>query len=157
MGNSRSVLEEGLLEISLTRRVSAPPSIVFRAWTDPNQLAEWWEPKGFANPVCEADSRVGGVIRIHMRDGVAHPMTGRFLEIDQPHRLVFMASPLDNSGIRVAEVLNTVTFVEFNRGTEIALVARVINATAASAQAISGMSQGWSQSLDRLATYVAQL
>ena len=31
MGNSRSVAEEGLLEMSLTRRVSAPPEIVFRA------------------------------------------------------------------------------------------------------------------------------
>ena len=159
MGNSQSVLEQGLLEMSLTRRLSAPPSILFRAWTDPKQLAEWWGPKGFANPVCDADARVGGVIRIHMRgpEGVVHPMTGRFLEIDRPHRLVFMASPLDKSDIPIAEVLNTVTFVEFNRGTEISLVARVINATAASAQAVSGMSQAWSQSLDRLATYVAQL
>jgi uncharacterized protein YndB with AHSA1/START domain len=79
------------------------------------------------------------------------------LEIDRPHRLVFMASPLDESGIPIAEVLNTVTFAEFNGGTEISLVARVTSSTPAAAQPISGMSQGWSQSLDRLAAYVARL
>ena len=52
MGNGRSVVEDGLLEMSLTRRFAAPPEVVFRAWTDAKQLAEWWGPKGFTNPVC---------------------------------------------------------------------------------------------------------
>lgn len=159
MGNSRSVLEEGLLEMSLTRRVSAPPGIVFRAWTDAKHLAEWWGPKGFTNPVCQADARIGGAILIHMRapDGVVYPMTGRFLEIDRPHRLVFETAAIDGEGLPMFEILNTVMFTEIDGGTEISLVARVTSTTPAAPRYLSGMSQGWSQSLDRLAAYVTRL
>ena len=152
-----SVMEAGLLEISLTRRIAATREIVFAAWTDAKHLAQWWGPKGFANPVCEADARVGGAIRIHMRapDGVIYPMTGRFLEIDRPHRLVFSTAALDGEGKPMFEVLNTVTFTEIDGRTEISLVARVTNTTAAAPQYLAGMSQGWSQSLDRLAELIA--
>ena len=156
MGNSRSVAEEGLLEMSLTRRVSAPPEIVFRAWTDAKHLAEWWGPKGFTTPVCKADARVGGAILIHMRapDGVVYPMTGRFLEIDRPHRLVFETAAIDSGGSPMFEVLNTVTFTGVDGGTEISLVARVTSTTPNAPRYLSGMSQGWSQTLDRLGAYL---
>jgi uncharacterized protein YndB with AHSA1/START domain len=159
MGNSRSVVEDGLLEVSMTRRFSAPPEIVFRAWTDAKQLAEWWGPKGFTNPVCETDARVGGAIRIHMRgpDGVVYPMTGRFVQIDRPHRLVFSTAALDGEGRPMFEVLNTVTFTEVAGGTEIALVAEVTSTTPSAPRYLSGMSMGWSQSLDRLGALVASL
>jgi len=112
MANGRSVVEDGLLELSLTRRVSAPLEVVFSAWTDAKQLAEWWGPKGFTNPRCEVDARVGGAIHIDMRapDGMVYPLTGRILEIDPPHRLVFETAALDGDGKPMFEVLNTVTF-----------------------------------------------
>jgi uncharacterized protein YndB with AHSA1/START domain len=154
-----SVLEERLLEVSLTRRIAMSPEVVFAAWVDPKHLAEWWGPKGYTNPVCEADARVGGAIWIHMRspDGVVYPMTGRFVEIDRPHRLVFTAAPVDERGRHVMEVLNTVTFTKVDGGTEIALVARVTCTTPDATRFLSGMSQGWSQSLDRLAGLVVDL
>jgi uncharacterized protein YndB with AHSA1/START domain len=132
---------------------------VFRAWTDTKQLAEWWGPKGFTNPVCEVDPRVGGAIRIHMRapNGVVYPMTGRFVEIDRPHRLVFMTAALDGEGKPMFEVRNTVTFTAVAAGTEISLVAEVTSATADAPRYLAGMTQGWSQSLDRLAVLVAEL
>ena len=156
MANGRSVVESGLLELSLTRRVSAPPEIVFRAWTDAKQLAEWWGPRGFTNPRCEVDARVGGAIRIDMRapDGVVYPMRGRFVEIDEPHRLVFETAALDGNGKPMFEVLNTVTFTAVRNGTEISLVAEVTRTTPEAPRYLSGMSQGWSQSLDRLAALV---
>ena len=159
MGNSRSVAEEGLLEMSLTRRVSAPPEIVFEVWIDAKHLAEWWGPKGFTTPVCKADARVGGAILIHMRapDGVVYPMTGRFLEIDRPHRLVFETAAIDGGGSPMFEVLNTVTFTGVDGGTEISLVARVTSTTPNAPRYLSGMSQGWSQTLDRLGAYVVGL
>jgi uncharacterized protein YndB with AHSA1/START domain len=154
-----SVVEARLLEVSLTRRIAAPPEVVFAAWTDPKHLAEWWGPKGFTNPVCEADARVGGVIRIDMLgpDGVVYPMTGRFLQIDRPHRLVFTASPIDEHGEPVMEVLNTVTFAKIDRGTEVSLIARVTSTTPDAPRFLSGMSQGWSQSLDRLISFLLAL
>jgi uncharacterized protein YndB with AHSA1/START domain len=163
MVNGRSVVEEGLLEMSLTRRVVASPEVVFRAWTDAKQLAEWWGPKGFTTPVCEVDARVGGAIRIHMcaPDGRVYPMTGRLIEFDGPHRLVFITAALDiddgDKGKPMFEVLNTVTFAAVGNGTEIALVAEVTSVTADAPRYLAGMTQGWSQSLDRLSVLVAGL
>jgi uncharacterized protein YndB with AHSA1/START domain len=159
MGNGRSVVEDGLLEMCLTRRFAAPPEVVFQAWTDAKQLAEWWGPKCFTNPVCQVDLRLGGAIYILMRapDGVVYPMTGRFLEIDPPHRLVFVSAAIDGEGKPMFHVLNKVVFTGVNGGTEISLVARVTSMTPAAPQYLAGMSQGWSQSLDRLAALVVQL
>jgi uncharacterized protein YndB with AHSA1/START domain len=162
MADGRGAVEERLLELSLTRRFAAPPEMVFRAWTDPKHLAQWWGPKGFTNPVCEADARVGGAIRIHMRgpDGAELLMTGRFVEIDRPHRLVFTTAVIDTKdgaeGMPMIEVLNTVVFSRFNNGTEISLVSRVTGTSAAAPRFLSGMSQGWSQSLDRLDALVVR-
>ena len=158
MGNS-SVLDAGLLEVSLTRRIAASPEVVFRAWIDAKYLAEWWGPKRFTNPVCDADPRVVGAIRIHMRapNGLVHAMTRRFVEIDRPHRLVFATAAIDEEGEPMFEVLNTVTFTGVAGGTEISLVARVTSTTPAAPQFLAGMSQGWSQSLDRLAALAVRL
>jgi uncharacterized protein YndB with AHSA1/START domain len=58
-------------EITITRVFNAPRALVFKAWTDAHELAQWWGPKGFTNPVCELDVRVGGAIRIHVRSPTA--------------------------------------------------------------------------------------
>jgi uncharacterized protein YndB with AHSA1/START domain len=156
MANGRSVGEDGLLEMSLTRKVAAAPGVVFRAWIDAKQLAEWWGPKGFTNPVCWADARVGGAILIHMRapDDVVHVMTGRFVQIDWPHRLVFISAAINDQGKPMFEVRNTVTFTQIAIGTEIALVAKVTKTTADAPRYLAGMAQGWSQSLERLIALV---
>ena len=84
-------------EITITRIFDAPRETVFKAWTDAAQLAQWWGPKGFTNPVCEIDARVGGAIRIHMRspDGSVYPMKGEFREIVPPERIVFTNIAVD--------------------------------------------------------------
>jgi uncharacterized protein YndB with AHSA1/START domain len=159
MATEGSVMEVGLHEVSLTRRVAASPDVVFAMWTDAKHLAKWWGPKGFTNPVCEVEARAGGKIRIDMQspEGVTHPMIGRFVTLDRPHRLVFTAAVIDSEGRTMFEVLNTVTFIEVSGGTEISLVARVTSMTAAAPQYFAGMSEGWSQSFDRLANLAVQL
>ena len=159
MGNGRSMVEEGLLELSLTRRFVAPPEEVFRTWIDAKQLAKWWGPKGFTNPVCEVDARIGGAMLIDMRspDGVVYPMTGRFMEIDRPHRLVFVTAAIDDDGKPMFKVLNTINLTRVDGGTEMSLVARVMTSSPAAPQYLAGMSQGWSQSLDRLTAFVVEL
>jgi uncharacterized protein YndB with AHSA1/START domain len=147
------VMEAGLLEVCMTRRVAASPDVVFWAWIERKQLAKWWGPKGFTNPVCEVDARIGGAILIDMRspEGVVYPMTGRFVTIDRPHRLVFVTAAIDGEGKPMFEVTNTVTFTEMRGGTEISLVARVTKMKpGAPPKHIAGMSQGWCEGLDRL-------
>jgi uncharacterized protein YndB with AHSA1/START domain len=119
-------------------------------------IAVWWGPKGFSNPVCEVDAREGGEIRIHMRapDGVVYPMKGIFEEVDEPERLIFIGTALDEKGNSMFDVLNTVTFAEVGGKTSLTLQARVIKATAVAPQYLKGMEAGWSQSLDRLGDHL---
>ncbi len=141
-------------ELTLTRVFDAPRELVFKAWTDPKHMAQWWGPKDFTNPVCELDVRPGGAIRIDMRgpDGVVYPMGGVFHEIVKPERLVFTSSAFkDEKGHPQLEVLNTVTFSEQNGKTILTLHAVVVKSAPAVAGALAGMEAGWSQSLDRLA------
>jgi len=145
-------VESAEWDLVITRVFDAPREQVFRAWTDTRHMAQWWGPKGFTNPVCELDVRVGGAIRIHMRapNGVVYPMSGVFEEITEPERLVFVSSALDENGNSMFDVLNTVTFAEQRGKTTLTLQARVIKATAQAPQYLKGMEAGWSQSLDRL-------
>jgi len=144
-------------ELVITRVFDAPREFVFKAWTDPKHVAQWWGPKGFTNPVCELNVRPGGAIRIHMRgpDGTVYPMTGVYQEIVEPERLVFTSAALDEKGKPLFEVLNTVTFAEHSGKTKLTLQARVFKATAEAAPYLEGMEAGWTQSLERLAAYVA--
>jgi uncharacterized protein YndB with AHSA1/START domain len=138
--------------MTLTRIYNAPRERVWKAWTDPKQLAQWWGPAGFTNPVCEIDVRRGGAIRIDMRgpDGTVYPMTGVYQEIVAPERLVFTASALDEKGQPLFEVMNAVTFAEQGGKTILTVQARVVSRTAGADRYLKGQERGWSQSLERL-------
>jgi uncharacterized protein YndB with AHSA1/START domain len=145
-------------ELILTRILGAPRSLVFKAWTDTKHMARWWGPRGFTNPVCELDVRPGGLIRIDMRgpDGTVYPMKGVFHKIIEPERLVFTSTALeDEHGKPLFEILNTITFDDFNGITKLTLHARLVTRdfklTPQAAAALAGMEQGWSESLYRLA------
>src|SRR5690349_22904554 len=115
-------------EITITRVFDAPRVLVFKAWTDASELAQWWGPKGFTNPVCELDVRPGGAIRIHMRspDGTVYPMTGVYQEVVEPERIVFKSAALDAAGNPMFEMLTTLTFAEEGGKTKQILRTRVI-------------------------------
>ena len=141
----------------LTRVFDAPPEVVFKAWTDPKQVAKWWGPKGFTNPRCEWDARPGKKIRIDMTgpNGIVYPMGGEFIEVDPPLQLIFYARAYEaGTEVEGLVVQNTVTFVEVDGKTRLTLEAIVKRATLAMAGAVAGMDQGWNQSLDRLAAVV---
>src|SRR5579862_776151 len=78
-------------EYTISRVFDAPRELVWKAWTDPKQMAKWWGPKVMKTPVCEMDVRLGGAYRIVMRapDGIDYPVKGIFREIKPPERLVF--------------------------------------------------------------------
>jgi uncharacterized protein YndB with AHSA1/START domain len=140
-------------ELTITRMLNAPRQLVLRTWIDPKHMAVWWGPKGFTNPVCQLDVRPGGAIRIDMTfpDGTAHPMTGVFNEIDEPHRLVFTCFAFfDETGKPQLEVINSIIFEEAGKQTKLTVHARVMKAVPGVKDAIAGMDEGWSQSLDRL-------
>lgn len=145
-------------ELLLTRVFDVPRSRVFQAWIDARQVAQWWGPHGFTNPVCELDARPGGALRIEMRapDGVVHPMTGVYDEIEAPARLVFSSGALDPLGHPMFEVRTSVTFSEQGGKTALTLHARVTMATPAAARHLDGMEPGWTQTLERLGQYLTR-
>jgi len=143
-------------EVTITRLFDAPRALVFQAWTDPRHLAQWWGPKGFSNPVCEADARPGGTWRIVMRapDGTEYPGGGVYREIVEPERLVFTNIAFDQDGKTILDGLTTVTFTEEGRGTKLVLLTRATGLVSYAAQMLAGMEAGWSQSLERLEALV---
>jgi len=66
---------------------------LFRAWTHADALRQWWCPAGWAAGEVEIDLRTGGAYRIEMRrtgaDGAGVSVSGRFLQVKPPERLVF--------------------------------------------------------------------
>ncbi|MET1015555.1 MAG: SRPBCC domain-containing protein [Leifsonia flava] len=71
----------------------APRADIWRAWTDPDEAAFWWHPRGLETPrdSVEIDARVGGSFRYTMvaPDGTEYPTYGEYLEVVEPERLVF--------------------------------------------------------------------
>jgi uncharacterized protein YndB with AHSA1/START domain len=145
--------------VSFTRHLAAPRDLVFKLWTDPKHLAKWWGPACFTNPVCEFDARVGGRIYIDMTgpDGTVYPMHGTVEEILPPERLVLRCTCCgDESGNPGLESVTTVTFHAEAGGTRMELESRVTKMADFGREALAGMEQGWSETLDRLAELAKQ-
>jgi uncharacterized protein YndB with AHSA1/START domain len=138
----------------ITRVFDAPRHRVWDAWTDPKQMAKWWGPHGFTNPVFEMDVRPGGAILIHMKrpgpDSPTMPVTGAFVEVVKPEKLVFTHSAYGN------ENLNTVTFSEQNVKTTVRLEMVFTKLTGDASQAIAGARAGLNQSFERMAALLAE-
>jgi uncharacterized protein YndB with AHSA1/START domain len=146
-----SVAEPPVREIELSRVFDAPRKLVFKAWTDPQQFAQWWGPKQFTNPRCELDARPGGAILIHMRgpDGAILPVTGAFLEVVEAERLVFTTSMYGT------ELRNSVTFDDDKGKTRLTMTVSLVKSPSDAGTALEGAKWGLSQSLERLADHVA--
>jgi uncharacterized protein YndB with AHSA1/START domain len=143
-------------ELVITRVFDAPRELVFKAWTDPKRLAQWWGPRGFTNPVCELDVRPGGALRIHMRgpNGVVYPMRGVFREIVEPAQLSFTFTAEDAAGNALLEGLTTVTFAIDGDKTKLTVQTRAVAKVAHAVAHLDGMEAGWTQSLGRLGEHV---
>lgn len=76
--------------LSLTFEFDAPPHAVWRCWTEPELIKQWFAPKPVTTPVVETDVRVGGSAYFLMRlpDGTELPNRGVYLEVVPDKRLV---------------------------------------------------------------------
>jgi uncharacterized protein YndB with AHSA1/START domain len=142
----------GEASVTLTRVFDAPRALVWKVWTDPKMMAQWFGPRGFTNPVCELDVRVGGSLRIVMRgpDGTDYPMKGEFREVLAPERLVFTNIATDSVGKHLLEGETTVTFSEKGGKTTLTLETYAAGLVPIAPQMLAGMEAGWTQSIDKL-------
>ena len=148
-------------QMTLVRTFDAPRELVFDCFTQVEHMARWWGPRGFTAPVCELDARPGGEILIHMAGpppyGV-NPMGGEFIEVSPPDRLVFSSQAYQGAdGEWGIDNLNELSFAEQDGKTVMTLVVTVRKVSAETLPALSGMKEGWSQSLDKLDELLADL
>ena len=157
-------------EFVFSRAVDAPRDLVFRAWTEPDRLRNWWGPKGFTVTCCEVDLRPGGVFHYGLESSGGNVMWGKwvFREIAAPERLVFVSSFSDEqSGTAPApfpgdwpvEILSSVTFEEQDGRTVITLRATPHNAIEAEREFFrtmhDSMKAGWTGTFGQLEGYLA--
>ena len=144
-------------ELFLTRIFDAPPEKLFRAWTDPALLKEWFTPRPWTTPVVETDVRPGGANYFLMRgpNGEEHPCHGVYLAVEENRRLVFTdayttAWVLSEKPFMTVEL----TFADLGGRTEYA--ARVQHWTVADREAheAMGFHDGWSAATEQLARLV---
>lgn len=78
-------------DLVLTRLIDAPPSAVYRCWTDPALMVQWFAPRPWSTPRATVDLRAGGATEVVMADeaGNEYPNPGQYLEVVPNKKLVF--------------------------------------------------------------------
>ena len=135
-------------ELTIMRIFDAPRSLVFEAWSEPKHLMRWFAPNNFTVPACEMEFRAGGKFRLCMRGfGKDHWMNGFFREIVELERIVWISTlEHDNN-----EVLTTVTFEDLGSKTRL-----IVHQTySIETDSTRGARQGWTETLEHLAEYLA--
>jgi uncharacterized protein YndB with AHSA1/START domain len=145
-------------EFTITRIVDAPRSLVFKLWTDPEHIENWYTPSGFTITVFEWETP-GGLIWLVMRDedGTEYPVGGAFRQVVEPERLVFTELSLDREARLLFKAPTTVIFAERGAKTELTVQVRAIALDERGVPMIGAMDKGWTQTLDRLDQLVATL
>jgi uncharacterized protein YndB with AHSA1/START domain len=136
-------------ELSIRRTFNASRELVFRAWTEPQLLAQWSCPRGFTCSENRGELRVGGGFSTCMRspEGTEHRLRGVYREIVPPERLVFTHCWVDEHGTPGPETLVTVTLVERDGRTEMLFHQGRFDSIASR----DGHEQGWTSCFEQLA------
>jgi len=144
-------------QLVIERNLNASPEQVFDAFTDPDQLTQWWWPNRFTCPAAEVDLRVGGKYRLAMEwpssipseDQFSHYMGGEYYEIDRPRRLVMSGRAVNDEQGELFATLIEVTLKPRAEGTALT-VRQSYFEPMPPAEAMGGAEQGWSEQLDKL-------
>lgn len=155
-------MEKPIKELTITRTFDAPRELVWKAWTDPRLLRQWFGPRGVTNPICEVDARKGGTIYIVMEagpelgpaKGMKWPMKGTFDEVVPNERFVFTGAALDDKQGILLQNRQTVTLEDVGGKTKMTLHVAVIMVTKNAEQAIAGMEIGFNQQTDKLGEFL---
>jgi uncharacterized protein YndB with AHSA1/START domain len=150
--NPQRRIEPATCDVTVSRVFDAPRALVFRTWTEPRHLAQWWGPRGFTNPVCELDFRVGGPILVHTHapDGRVFLMKGTVREFIAPARIVLAAVATDGAGNPLIEGLITATFEEQDGRTKVTVREQAVALASAGEPMIARMEVSWIESLGRI-------
>lgn len=142
--------------LELERIMPAPRELVWKMFSDPYHLAQWWGPKGCTNPVIELDFRVGGrwYHVMHCLDGNDYPADSEFVEITPPERIVYRNRRLDDAAFGdnpPPSFLRVISFVDLGDGrTQIKIEAYFDTPEEKAAVVRRGFREGVMESFDKL-------
>jgi uncharacterized protein YndB with AHSA1/START domain len=135
-------------EVRITRTFDAPRELVFRAWIDPDQLAEWLAPAGLEVPrtSVEVDARPGGLIEYAMVEtgGQRYPVRWEIIELTDSELLVLESPPQPEFGF-VERMTTRVVFEEEGDRTRV-----TITQGPHTDETIEDADAGWTSVLDNL-------
>ena len=143
-----------MVEFTIVRAFDAPREVVWLAWTEPEQLAQWFGPRGISTPVdkIRMDLRPGGQASLVMVDdasGVEYLNTGTYLEIVPPERLVWK-----DDGFSDGTGPGTVTVTLRDLGGKTELTVHVVADFTETMRAQAEV--GWGSSFDKLAELLSR-
>lgn len=148
-------------DLVIEREFNFKPELVWKAWTEPELLKQWWGPEGYTAPAISLDFRVGGKYLFCMRspEGKDYWSTGVFREIIPMSKIVYTDSFSDANGNVVpgtyygmgedfpSELLVTLTFQEVDGMTRFTLKHSELPVR----EQFEDAQSGWNASLDKLA------
>ncbi|HJV26612.1 MAG TPA: SRPBCC family protein [Aromatoleum sp.] len=147
-------------DLELIRVIDAPASKLFKAWTDPELMKQWFAPKPWTVSHAETDVRPGGASLIVMRspEGQEFPNRGVYLEVVENERLVFTDAytsawePSDKAFMTVI-----LTFEDLGGKTRYHVRVKHWSEEDREEHEAMGFHDGWGQCADQLAVLVAKL
>ena len=152
---------EPVKEVAFDREYDAPIEKVWQAWTDPDQLKQWWGPNDVTIPECEVDLQVGGRLYIVMQAteamgeyaGTRWPMEAAFTVVEAPSKLTYKARAWTEGAEETTtiETVQELTLTEQDGKTKLHLTAAIHKAGPDAGMAVQGMQYGYNQQLDKLA------
>jgi uncharacterized protein YndB with AHSA1/START domain len=148
-------------ELSLTRVIDAPREKIFKAWTSPELVKQWFAPLPWTTPHVEMDVRPGGANLFVMSDpdGNQFPNRGVYLEVVENEKLVF-TDAFTSAWVPSAKpfMVGTITLEDLGGGKS-RYTATVLHWSEEDRQAHEkmGFHQGWGQCTDQLAALVARI
>jgi uncharacterized protein YndB with AHSA1/START domain len=160
MSIKAEVVPDASRDLVLTRLIDAPREKLFRAWTEPALLMQWFAPLPYTTPRAELDVRPGGASLVVMRgpDGVEMPNRGIYLEVVRNERLVF-TDAYTAAWEPSPKPFMTVILTFEDEGGKTRYTARVRHWTVADRESHEkmGFHEGWGRCADQLEALVAGL
>lgn len=151
------------LDLVLERVVDVPPELVWRAWTEPEQIKKWFTPRPWQTVECELELKPGGLFRTVMRspEGQDFPNEGCYLEIVPNRRLVwtdlmvagFRPAPrpaCEEGGCPVFGFTGVIVLEPHGTGTKYTALAMHSNPESRSQHEAMGFQDGWGKALEQL-------
>ena len=160
MTNASNAAPAAQHELVLTRLIDAPREKLFRAWTEPELMKQWFCPRPWTTPVIETDVRPGGSSYILMRgpDGTEMPNRGVYLEVVKNERIVF-TDAYTSAWVPSAKPFFTgiITFEDEGGKTRYTARARHWTREDRETHEKMGFHEGWGACADQLAELVKKI